>query len=101
MKIKKAGAAESDALVIFGATGDLAHKMVFPSLYALAKCGALSVPVVGVASSDWSLTQLRERVTDFQLAQGLPPDGLAGPLTLMRLSGAAGGGDEPVIERGR
>ena len=41
----------SDALVVFGVTGDLAYKMIFPALYALAKSGALDVPVVGVASA--------------------------------------------------
>ena len=53
----------SDALVLFGATGDLAYKKIFPALYALVKQGFLNVPVVGVASSPWSLEQLRERVT--------------------------------------
>jgi len=38
----------SDALVLFGVTGDLAHKMIFPALYALVKKGALKVPVIGV-----------------------------------------------------
>ena len=54
----------SDALVLFGATGDLAHKMIFPALYALVKRGALKVPVIGVASRKWSLAQLRNRVKD-------------------------------------
>jgi glucose-6-phosphate 1-dehydrogenase len=54
----------SDALVLFGVTGDLAHKMIFPALYAMAKRGTLTVPVVGVASPPWSLTQLRERAED-------------------------------------
>jgi len=54
----------SDALVVFGVTGDLAHKMIFPALYAMAKRGALTVPVVGVASRPWSLGQLRQRATD-------------------------------------
>lgn len=54
----------SDALVLFGVTGDLAHKMIFPALYAMAKRGALNVPVIGVASSKWSLAQLRKRATD-------------------------------------
>lgn len=44
----------ADALVIFGVTGDLAHKMIFPALYAMAKRGVLNMPVVGVASSKWS-----------------------------------------------
>jgi glucose-6-phosphate 1-dehydrogenase len=52
----------SDALVLFGATGDLAYKKIFPALYALVKQGFLNVPVVGVAASPWSLEQLRERV---------------------------------------
>ena len=40
---------QSDALVVFGVTGDLAHKMIFPALYAMVKRGALKVPVIGVA----------------------------------------------------
>jgi glucose-6-phosphate 1-dehydrogenase len=54
----------SDALVLFGVTGDLAHKMIFPALYAMAKRGALKVPVIGVAFPKWSLARLRHRVTD-------------------------------------
>jgi glucose-6-phosphate 1-dehydrogenase len=54
----------SDALVLFGVTGDLAHKMIFPALYALARRGALAVPVIGVAYSNWSLAQLRKRAED-------------------------------------
>jgi glucose-6-phosphate 1-dehydrogenase len=57
-------ASNSDALVIFGVTGDLAHKMIFPALYAMAKRGALKVPVIGVAFPSWSLAQLRQRATD-------------------------------------
>ena len=41
----------ADALVLFGATGDLAHKQIWPALHAMAKRGALTVPVVGVAFS--------------------------------------------------
>lgn len=55
---------ESDALVVFGATGDLAHKMIFPALYAMVKRDALKVPVIGVAFPKWSLTRLHKRVTD-------------------------------------
>ncbi|HZV81943.1 MAG TPA: glucose-6-phosphate dehydrogenase [Geobacteraceae bacterium] len=57
-------ASRSDALVLFGVTGDLAHKMIFPALYAMAKRGDLNVPVIGVASSQWSLEQLHQSVTD-------------------------------------
>ena len=56
--------APSDALVFFGATGDLAHKQIFPALYAMAKRGVLNVPVVGVAHSEWALPDLRERAED-------------------------------------
>jgi glucose-6-phosphate 1-dehydrogenase len=57
-------ASHSDALVLFGVTGDLAHKMTFPALYAMAKRGTLKVPVIGVAFPKWSLARLRKRVTD-------------------------------------
>ena len=57
-------AARSDALVLFGVTGDLAHKMIFPALYAMAKRGALTVPVIGVALPKWSVERLHERVQD-------------------------------------
>jgi glucose-6-phosphate 1-dehydrogenase len=55
--------AHSDALVVYGATGDLAHKMIFPGLYAMVKRGNLHVPVIGVASPKWSLERLHKRVT--------------------------------------
>jgi len=57
-------ASRSDALVLFGVTGDLAHKMILPALYAMAKRGTLTVPVVGVAFPKWSLARLHKRVTD-------------------------------------
>jgi glucose-6-phosphate 1-dehydrogenase len=55
---------QSDALVIFGVTGDLAHKMIFPALYAMVKRGTLKVPVIGVAFPKWSMVRLHKRVTD-------------------------------------
>lgn len=54
----------SDALVFFGATGDLAYKKIFPALQAMVKRGTLSVPVVGVAKSGWSIDQFRARAQD-------------------------------------
>src|SRR5215468_10997665 len=54
----------SDALVFFGATGDLAYKKIFPSLQAMVKRGHLNVPVIGVAKSNWTLDQLRARARD-------------------------------------
>ena len=56
--------AQSDALVFFGATGDLAYKKIFPSLQALVKRGHLNVPVIGVAKAGWNLDQLRARAQD-------------------------------------
>ena len=49
---------DSDALVFFGATGDLAYKKIFPSLQAMVKRGHLDVPVIGVAKAGWTLDQL-------------------------------------------
>jgi glucose-6-phosphate 1-dehydrogenase len=54
----------SDALVFFGATGDLAYKKIFPSLQAMVKRGTLNMPVIGVAKSDWNIDQLRARAKD-------------------------------------
>ncbi|HTV57061.1 MAG TPA: glucose-6-phosphate dehydrogenase [Terriglobia bacterium] len=54
----------SDALVFFGATGDLAHKKVFPALQKMVQHGNLSVPVIGVAHSGWNIDQFRARARD-------------------------------------
>jgi glucose-6-phosphate 1-dehydrogenase len=54
----------SDALVFFGATGDLAYKKIFPALQAMVKRGHLNVPVVGVAKAGWTLDQLKARARD-------------------------------------
>ncbi|MCC7413209.1 MAG: glucose-6-phosphate dehydrogenase [Gammaproteobacteria bacterium] len=54
----------ADALVFFGATGDLAYKKIFPSLQAMIKRGHFDVPVIGVAKAGWTLAQLRERARD-------------------------------------
>jgi glucose-6-phosphate 1-dehydrogenase len=64
MRDTRRGAALSDALVVFGVTGDLAHKKIFPALYEMAKRGVLNVPVIGVASSTLTLAQLRGRAED-------------------------------------
>jgi glucose-6-phosphate 1-dehydrogenase len=54
----------SDALVFFGATGDLAYKKIFPALQAMVKRGHLDVPVVGVAKAGWNLDRLRARARE-------------------------------------
>lgn len=62
--IETDGKAPSDALVLFGVTGDLIYKKIFPALYAMAKRGILNVPLFGVASSAMTLAQLRQRAED-------------------------------------
>jgi glucose-6-phosphate 1-dehydrogenase len=65
----------SDALVFFGATGDLAYKEIFPALQALARHGRLDIPVVGVAKSGWNLAQLVDRARASVAEHGgLDPD---------------------------
>jgi glucose-6-phosphate 1-dehydrogenase len=54
----------ADAFVFFGATGDLARKMIFPALYRLVKAGRLDIPVVGVAFSRWDVERLRQRARE-------------------------------------
>ena len=67
----------SDAFVFFGATGDLAFKMVFPALQAMVKHGRLDVPIVGVAKAGWGLDQLRARAKDSLAKHGGGVDGAA------------------------
>ena len=55
-------AVDSDALVFFGVTGDLAYKKIFPSLQRMVQNGHLSVPVIGVAGSGWTIGQVHERM---------------------------------------
>jgi glucose-6-phosphate 1-dehydrogenase len=55
---------DSDAFVFFGATGDLAHKKIFPSLHALVRRDVLHVPVIGVAKAGWTLDDLKQRAHD-------------------------------------
>lgn len=71
----------SDSLVLFGMTGDLAQKKIFPALYAMVKKGRLTVPVVGVASSPLTRDQLRERIEDSLRLSG----GIDDPTALERL----------------
>lgn len=75
-------AAHSDALVFFGATGDLAYKKIFPSLQAMVKRGNLNVPVIGVAKAGWNLDQLKARAKD-----SLEKHGGLDPAAFTKLSG--------------
>ena len=72
----------SDALVFFGATGDLAHKKIFPALQAMLKRGHLTVPVIGVAKAGWNLDQLKARAKD-----GLEKHGGLDPAAFEELCG--------------
>ena len=60
----RSDATRSDALVVFGVTGDLAYKKIFPALHAMARRGHLDCPVIGVARSRWSLDDLRARARE-------------------------------------
>jgi glucose-6-phosphate 1-dehydrogenase len=84
------GTSRSDALVLFGATGDLAHKKIVPALYAMVKRGALRVPVVGVARPNWSPADLHERVKD-SIEQSGGIDSRSAFRELLSLLGYVGG----------
>jgi glucose-6-phosphate 1-dehydrogenase len=72
----------SDALVVFGVTGDLAYKQIFPALQAMVRHGHLNVPVLGVARSDYNLEQLRARAR-----QSLEQHGPLDPGAFQKLCG--------------
>ena len=75
----------SDALVFFGATGDLAYKQIFPSLLGLIRDEGLNIPIIGVAKAGWNLDKLKERAKD-SIAHhgGSAPEILDKLLTLLR-----------------
>jgi glucose-6-phosphate 1-dehydrogenase len=75
----------SDALVFFGATGDLAYKKIFPALQAMIRRGHLDIPVIGVARAGWSLDQLRARAKDsVEKHGGLDPAAFAKLSSLLK-----------------
>jgi glucose-6-phosphate 1-dehydrogenase len=75
----------SDAVVFFGATGDLAYKQIFPSLQKLAKRGKLAGPVIGVAKAGWNLDQFKQRAQDsVEKHGGLDPVGFPQLLAKLR-----------------
>ena len=82
-------ATEVDALVIFGATGDLAKLETFPALVGLVDRGVLDVPVIGVAKSGWGLEQFRDYAAASLRLNGMDPSTPgrhedAGPAALRR-----------------
>ena len=116
VKPATAGAASqhmpSDALVFFGATGDLAYKKIFPALQHMIQRGTLDAPIIGVAKSGWTLDQLRARARDSLTQHGGGVDAAAfttlvqwlryvdgdyqDPLTFDRLRHALGSAARPT-----
>jgi glucose-6-phosphate 1-dehydrogenase len=88
----------SDALVFFGATGDLAFKKIFPALYAMAKRGNLNLPVIGMGRSPWTAEQLRQRARESVEKHGdFDPDVFA--KLSMRLDYVSGDYNDPATFR--
>ena len=76
---------QSDALVFFGATGDLAYKQVFTSIQGLIRDEGLNVPIIGVARSGWTLDQLKARAKDsLEQHGGIDQDAFKKMLELLR-----------------
>ena len=92
-------APHSDALVIFGFTGDLATKQIFPALYRMVKTGALTVPVIGVASTSLSIEQVRQRVQDSIQQHGKIDDAPAFDRLLSLLRYVSGDYQQPATFR--
>jgi len=101
----------SDALVFFGASGDLAFKKIFPALHAMTKHGHLDVPVIGVAKSNWTLDDLKKRARESVTKNGHGVDAdfeklesrlkyvdgdYADPATFKALHDALGGAKRPL-----
>ena len=86
----------SDALVFFGASGDLAYKKIFPALQAMARRGRLDVPVIGVAKSAWTSEQLRERARASVTEYGGGADEAAFAELARRLHYIAGDYEDPA-----
>lgn len=111
--MQKSNRSSADALVLFGATGDLVHKKIFPALYAMAKRRALDVPVLGIATSKMSAAQLRRRVESGIRLSGKIDDRAAlqrllsqlryidgdynDPATFQKLKDALGGARRPAF----
>ncbi|WP_445143523.1 glucose-6-phosphate dehydrogenase [Dyella sp. Tek66A03] len=104
-------AIRSDAFVFFGATGDLAYKMIYPALQALTRAGELDMPVIGVAYANWTAEQLRERARDsLKVHGGIDEEAFSrlsarlqyidgdynDPATYDRLKQALGGASHPL-----
>src|SRR3954464_14672644 len=88
--------ADMDALVIFGATGDLAKLETFPALVGLVDRGVLTVPIIGVAKSGWGLDQFREYAAASLTLNGMDPATPAATMMLSLLRYVDGDLDDPA-----
>jgi glucose-6-phosphate 1-dehydrogenase len=89
------GVEKAEALVIFGATGDLAKLETFPALVGLVERGVLDVPVIGIAKSGWGLDQFRGYATDSLRHNGIDPNSAAATKMLGLLQYIDGDLDSP------
>lgn len=87
----------ADALVLFGMTGDLAHKKIFPALYGMAQRGTLKARVVGVASSRLTRTELRNRIRKSIKEAGRPQDEAALRTLIESVSYVSGDYNDPDV----
>src|SRR3569833_113130 len=87
---------QMDALVIFGATGDLAKLETFPALVGLVERGVLDVPIDGVAKSGWNLDGYRDSATQSLRLIGMDPDAAAARRMLSLLRFVVGDLDDPA-----
>ncbi len=83
-------------MVLFGASGDLAHKKIFPALQGLIRHGILDVPVIGVARSPWTIEQFRDKVAASLREHGISPDDAASRKLLQLLCYVSGDYREPA-----
>ena len=86
----------SDALVLFGAKGDLAFKKIFPALHEMVKRGYLNVPVIAVARGDWNLDQLRTMANESIKTHGGGVDAAAFAKLTSRLRCVTGDYTDPA-----
>ena len=86
----------SDALVLFGATGDLAFKQIFPALYAMTARGQLDIPVIGIARQPWTTAQLQARARE-SVAARMTVDEAVFERLAARLRYVAGDYQDPAV----
>src|SRR5271154_4843678 len=87
----------ADALVFFGATGDLANKQIFPALQSMVRRGVLDIPVIGVAKQGWKLSDLQARAKESVTTHGDGLDKDAFPKLLKLLRYVDGDYADPSI----